>query len=63
VVNPADILTPEQLAQRLQVPRGWIVEKCRTRCQNPIPFFRIGRYVRFSWPAVASWLESTSTAK
>jgi len=54
-------LTPEQLAQRLSVRRGWVTEKCRVRCQNPIPHFRIGKYIRFSWPVVSAWIESTAT--
>lgn len=63
MLQPSDILTPDQLAQRLQVSRGWITCKTRRSCANPLPSFRIGKYLRFSWPVVAEWLESTSTVK
>ena len=45
-----DILTPNQLAQRLQVKPSWVYEKCRRRAKHswePIPCLRIGRYLRF----------------
>ena len=57
-LSPADILTPEQLAQKLQVKVGWVYEKMRPRQPHPLPVIKMGRYLRFSWPAVAAWLES-----
>jgi hypothetical protein len=30
-MNPADILTPRQLAERLQVKPTWVYEMCRRR--------------------------------
>ena len=59
-ILPGDILTPVQLAERLQVPLTWIYEKSRRRQQQPLPTFRIGKYIRFSWVAVSEWLQSTS---
>ena len=61
MIIPEEILTPDQLAQRLQVSRAWVFEKTRQRQRNPIPCMRIGKYLRFSWPAVSAWLESVST--
>jgi predicted DNA-binding transcriptional regulator AlpA len=58
-MNPQDILTPAELARRLKVPQSWVFEKTRKRQKNPLPVFRIGRYVRFHWPDVAAWLDST----
>jgi hypothetical protein len=60
-VSPADILTPEELAKRLKVPKSWVFEKTRTRVSStaPLPVFRIGRYLRFHWPDVCAWLEAT----
>ncbi len=55
-----EILTPEQVAEILQVSVGWVHEKCRARSRNPIPCFRPGRYLRFSRTAVLAWLESTA---
>lgn len=50
LVNPADIITPEELADRLKVPENWVFEKTRARCENPIPCLRIGRFIRFDLP-------------
>ena len=38
------LLTPEQLAGRLQVPVSWVYEQSR---HNKIPTHRVGRYIRF----------------
>lgn len=54
--DPADLLTKEQLAKRLQVSTGWIREKTRRRNRNKLPSFSLGRYVRFYWPDVCRWL-------
>lgn len=51
-----DILTPEELAACLKVPESWVYEKTRSRCRNPLPCLRLGRYIRFNWPSVVEWL-------
>jgi excisionase family DNA binding protein len=58
-VEANDLLTPQQLAEFLQVPLSWIVEKTRSRCPNRLPHFRIGRYLRFYKPDVEKWLITT----
>lgn len=58
-LEPGDILTPEQLAERLQVGLNWVYEKSRTRGKHsgkPLPCLRMGRYLRFHWPDVCEWL-------
>jgi hypothetical protein len=60
-VRPAAVLlTPEQLAEKLCVPQTWVREKTRERARqrdkDPLPVVRLGKYVRFSWPAVEAWL-------
>jgi hypothetical protein len=54
--NPADLLTPKQLAQRLQVSLGWMREKTRKRNRNKLPALPLGRFVRFYWPDVCRWM-------
>ncbi len=44
-----EVLTAEELAARWRVPESWIREQTRSRCADPIPHVRLGRYVRFSW--------------
>ena len=55
------ILTPEQLAERLQVPVTWVYEQTRNRMSirnaDPVPNIRMGKYLRFYWPEVEKWLE------
>jgi hypothetical protein len=54
-----EILTPDQLAKRLQVRVNWIYEKSRSRGTHtgkPLPVLRCGRYLRFYWPDVCEWL-------
>ncbi|MGA3294663.1 MAG: helix-turn-helix domain-containing protein [Candidatus Acidiferrales bacterium] len=55
-LRPENILTPEEVAERLKVPSSWVYEKTRARCRNPIPCLRLGRYIRFDWNAVINWL-------
>jgi excisionase family DNA binding protein len=62
VINPADILTPKELAVRLKVRKTWVYEKLRHGRENPLPVFRIGKYLRFSWTDVSAWLRSTKRA-
>ncbi len=63
LVKAEDILTPEELAARLKVPDSWVYEKTHGRCRNPIPCLRLGRYVRFDWHSVASWLTAPESQK
>jgi excisionase family DNA binding protein len=40
----SELLTPEQLSEKLKVPISWIYEQSR---QKKIPTHRLGRYIRF----------------
>ena len=42
--HQANLLTAEQLAERLKVPLTWVYEQSR---QGNIPTNRLGRYIRF----------------
>jgi len=52
-----EVLTAEELASRWRVPETWVRDQTRSRCLDPIPHIRLGRYVRFSWnsPELAAW--------
>ena len=58
---PIEILTPRQLAERLQVKPSWIYEQTRHRSglrnPDPLPHIKMGLYLRFDWPDVLAWLE------
>jgi hypothetical protein len=53
-----EILTAQQLAERLALPESWVREMTRSRTPNPIPHLRFGRYVRFQWgsPQLSGWI-------
>jgi excisionase family DNA binding protein len=57
-IAPTDILTPQELADRLKVPLSWVYEKSRSRGShgNALPVLRCGRYLRFDYAAVCEWL-------
>jgi len=50
--STAELLTTEELAAKLKVPRSWVYEQSR---QHKIPTHHIGRYIRFD---LAEVLES-----
>lgn len=53
-----EVLTAEQLAQRLAVPRTWILEQTRSRAIDPVPHLKLGKYCRFVLnDAFFKWLE------
>jgi predicted DNA-binding transcriptional regulator AlpA len=60
-VVPIEILTPQQLAERLQVKPSWIYEQTRNRSgvrnPDPLPHIKMGLYLRFDWRDVLAWLE------
>jgi predicted DNA-binding transcriptional regulator AlpA len=62
VIDPSQILTLAELAERLKVSERWVYEKSRRRCQNPLPTIRIGRYLRFLWTDVSVWMHRHSNA-
>jgi hypothetical protein len=60
-VNPSltlnsEILAPEDVATLLGVDVGYVFEKTRSRCSNPLPSHSLGRYLRFFKSEVLAWL-------
>jgi len=55
--HPPTLLTVEELAQALKVPKSWVYG-CTRKKKNSIPHLRVGRYPRFDLPQVLAWLES-----
>lgn len=59
-LSPEDLLTPDELAARLKVKKSWVLDQTRNRAKvrgNVLPHIHLGKYLRFSWPDVAAWLE------
>ncbi len=42
-----EILTVTEVAGILKVPVSWIYDHTRPRRQNPLPSFKMGKYLRF----------------
>jgi excisionase family DNA binding protein len=43
-ISSNELLTPEELAEKLKVPVSWVYENSRV---GKIPSIKVGRYVRF----------------
>ncbi len=48
------LLNVDELAERLNVPKGWIYERTS---RGDIPFIKVGKYVRFEWGTILDWLK------
>lgn len=55
-IEPGDVLTPTDLAKRLQVKVSWVYKQAERRGPDSLPVLRCGGYLRFCWPEVCAWL-------
>ena len=60
VVNPEPVLTPEQVAARLQLNASTVYEFTRKRNKRPLPAMRAGKFLRFYWSDVEKWLKGNA---
>lgn len=51
-----NLLTAEELAQRLNVPLSWIYDRTRKSGPERIPHYKMGKYVRFAESEVVDYL-------
>ena len=52
------LLTIDELAELLDVPKGWIYQRTRDRSLSTIPFYKLGKYLRFDPDKDRAWLEA-----
>lgn len=50
----------DEMAAKLNVPVSWIYSRTRTK---EIPFYKIGRYVRFNAEEVVQWFRAKTMAQ
>ncbi len=50
--HPSSLLTADQAAELLSVPRTWVLAEARA---DRIPHVRLGRYVRFDADELTVW--------
>lgn len=55
------LITPQELAEWLQVPISWIYDRTRREGPERLPFYKIGRYLRFSVPEIEDYLKIHGT--
>jgi len=58
--NPGDVLTIEELATYLKIPKSTLYKLVR---EGKIPSQKIGRHWRFRKQAIDRWLEETRAGK
>ncbi|MFX0199212.1 MAG: helix-turn-helix domain-containing protein [Candidatus Hodarchaeota archaeon] len=56
--NGEVFLTIDELAELLRLPKGWIYARTRERSPSTIPYYKLGKYLRFKLKEVEQWLES-----
>ena len=56
-IDPADLLTNEDLAARLKIPISSIKDLCRSRSRHRLPYFMVCHRRRFYWPAIEIWIQ------
>jgi len=62
VESTEKLLTPQDLADWLQVPLSWIYDRTRKSGPERLPFYKIGRYLRFSIPEIEDYLRIKGTS-
>jgi len=54
------LMDVEAVAGMLGVPVSFVYDRTRKNSPDPIPHFKVGKYVRFDPEAVAQWLTEHS---
>ncbi len=51
------LLTVQEVADLLQVPKSWVYERTRTKGIEQLPHLKLGKYLRFEARTVREFLE------
>ena len=52
-----NLLTVDQLAEKLQVSKDWVYKQTYQKDMDSIPRLKVGKYLRFDWGEVHAWLK------
>lgn len=55
-VSISELLSVEELAQLLKVPKSWIYDHARKKGKDRLPHLKLGKYLRFSEAEIGQWL-------
>ena len=53
----SELLTVEEVAALLRVPKSWVYERCLQTAAHPLPHIKLGKYVRFRKQDILEYLE------
>ena len=51
------LLSVDELAESLKVPKSWVYSRSREKGPDAIPRIRVGKYLRFELSQVMEWLK------
>jgi len=57
-----ELLTVQEVAEILKVPKSWVYDRTRRRGAQRLPFLRLGKYLRFEESAVRAWVQQQRAA-
>jgi excisionase family DNA binding protein len=55
-------LTGQEVAERLKVKPSTVYELTRRRNRRPMPFVKVGKYLRFYWSEIETWMRESRDA-
>ena len=58
-----NLLTVDELAESLSVPKSWIYSRSRETGPDAMPKIKVGKYCRFVLNDVLAWLKSQNEAE
>jgi len=58
-----NLLTVDELAEKLKVPKSWLYSRTRETGLETIPRFKVGKYIRFVESEVMDWLRKQNKAR
>jgi excisionase family DNA binding protein len=56
MADRSELVTVEEMARMLRVPRSWIYSRTRMKGPNSIPRVQVGKYIRFNPSQVLEWI-------
>jgi excisionase family DNA binding protein len=52
----SELLTIEEMANRLKVQKSWLYQFTRLKDEGAIPHLKVGKYLRFEEAKVLAWI-------
>jgi excisionase family DNA binding protein len=59
-LSSGNLLTVRDVARMLRVPISWVYDHTRPGCRDPLPYLKLGKYVRFQATEIQAYLEDMS---